>query len=997
MRHRSTADSQAIRRILKTGRRLSVGWLFRPWRFFIFGISFICLDADVVTRRYGTPPSGHQEANERKQLPPPVGYAPNLESAPSLDGELNDPIWKQAFVLRLSRTLDGRGRAAQPTEARILRHQNTLYFGIRCTESRLVNIRSTRRNHDGEIWSDDSIEIFVGFGGSYCHFGINAVGSTYDARMKSSSWNSGFKAAAGRGENEWRLEVAIPLTSIAGEGKLPEEWIANINRNRYVTGQLQESTWSPTYSGDSHVPSRFGKLLFKDPPKGSKASAVKGQATRKKDIEFLPVEKGAGIVRFDLSDLANGVKIHRAELLVFRNRDIDGRHEEALEKIEIFPLFMERSGAARPGEKSLELVAPWFDRFDATEAVKDWVNGKTNGGFLVSTCPAWNKVATCLDIVYEGEPSAVPSQVTNVEVVHRFGQTFITWKEVSDPVNRDDIRWGELKSIFDSIDRKQRVRYCVYRHHESIAADNIHQAERVAIVRPLSCWNINGRNIDRPVDEYIATREVLMTGHLNPFRVARLDGKYGADCKVDRLVIQDGGEPLPGGTGLYVHTPKEAGQTFYAVVTSVAGVQNTRDFSDANSLPLSVAERTGDGEPILQREIPPMPFFNYKQKRLHYVRWVAPPYVNVPSQYYNWTVGVPENLGRRVPLELNFHRDGHSYWRTHYRIERDSIVLSPHDFPVKSWWYGYHESLGTLRSFRTGTIQPYTERRILAFIDWTLGKRPVDRDRILVTGCSGGASGSGALHLALQHRDLFNLAIAGHPVINYANAARTTDRRRIHLSESMKAIWGSLSWNLKTDSGMTVWQEHDMNRLVDSLRPEDELPLVTMTSRHADADSRSFYERLLIRHQPIIANFSWGGARYISVSKTSTAPNAIRLNISRGRPLLAFASSNAFGLVKAGKMGEFNRELRWKDLRESAGRLEATIQMKGRAAIVADIAPRRLKVFGLRPGEAYRWRLLSPDGNTQEGEALSSKGALIIKGVKLNPGESRLVIEGPKR
>ena len=36
-----------------------------------------------------------------------------------------------------------------------------------------------------------------------------------------------------------------------------------------------------------------------------------------------------------------------------------------------------------------------------------------------------------------------------------------------------------------------------------------------------------------------------------------------------------------------------------------------------------------------------MPFFNYDQKRLHYVRWVGLPMANVPQQVHNWTVGLP--------------------------------------------------------------------------------------------------------------------------------------------------------------------------------------------------------------------------------------------------------------------------------------------------------------------------------------------------------------------
>ena len=390
-----------------------------------------------------------------------------------------------------------------------------------------------------------------------------------------------------------------------------------------------------------------------------------------------------------------------------------------------------------------------------------------------------------------------------------------------------------------------------------------------------------------------------------------------------------------------------------------------------------------------------MPFFNFKQERLHYVRWVAPPYVNVPSQYYNWTVGVPRKVGQGIPLELNLHRDGHSYWRTHYRLERDSISLSPHDFPIKSWWFGYHEAAGTLRSFRQGVIQPYTARRLLSFIEWASKKWPVDRNRILVTGCGGGASGTGALHLALRHHELFNLVVAGHPVVDCAAASRATDHRRVGMALSIQAVWGKADWGLKTGSGRTIWQEHDMNQLVAGLPPATELPMVTMTSNHGDAVARRFYEQMLAGHHPIIASFSWGGTRYVPVSNTSTSPNAIRLDIRRDRPLLAFVSPEALGLVKGAKMGAFNTDFRWRDIVDRPDRFEVTVSYRGRGKGIADVVPRRLQKLRVAPGKTYQWKNVALDGKAeiQSGEVTAGQdGLLVLKGVKCS---GRITISEP--
>ncbi|HET6427404.1 MAG TPA: hypothetical protein VFJ30_03265, partial [Phycisphaerae bacterium] len=589
------------------------------------------------------------------------------------------------------------------------------------------------------------------------------------------------------------------------------------------------------------------------------------------------------------------------------------------------------------------------------------------------------------------QPADVPPQVTAVKAVHRAGQTFVTWKEISDPVAAETVAWGRLKPILDGLDRQEQVRYCVYRHDRKITADNLHEAERIATVKPLSCWNVNGRNIDRPVDEFIATGTYLPTGHWNPFDSARIDGEYGRDCQIERLVIRDGDKPLPAGSGLFVHTPGAAGTAYYAVVTCRDGVENTRDIGAGNSLARPLAEKAGIGEPVFQRQLGKMPFFNYAQKRLHYVRWVAPPLANVPGVYYNWSVGVPDELGKSVPLELNLHRDGHSYWRTHYRIERDSIVLSPYDFPVQTFWAGTHESLGTLKSFRQGIIRHYTEKRLLAFIDWAVRQWPVDRGRVLVTGCRGGASGSGALHLGMRHPEAFNVVIAGHPWVEYVGPASDTDRRAAATAQAMQAVWGKADWNIKCESGQTFWNDHDMNRLAAGLEPKAELPLITMSNNHGYAGARDLYTRLFDQGRAVIANFSWGGSRYIPVTRTGTYPNAIRVDVRRDLPLPAFVTAEGSKLVSGGQMGQFNGQFRWSDVKETPEAVELTLFTEGRGDSTADITLRRLKRFQVASGGRYAWKTTGPGG--QSGQATAGDGGvLVLKGVKVPAEPARLVV-----
>ncbi len=979
--------------------------------------------AEMVTRRFGRPPTGL--ALKGPEAPPPTGYAPVAAAAPGIDGKLTDACWKDAPVMRLARTLEGGAKAAQPTEVKAVRHGGSLYVAFRCVEPAPGKIRAPRRGHDGEIWSDDSIEMFLGFGGTYYHFGVNAAGSTYDGKVKNSSWNSGLRAATARAGRAWTAELTIPLAKMVGTGKLPPSCIANFNRNRHAGGSWQEAAWSPTLSGNSHVPQRFGKLVFAGPPKPAPDRPVIERGT----VTILPSATGKGVVRFDLSELPAGAKVYRADLLVFRTARLTGANDDALTSIEVYPLFskFKARGTPKVSGKPLGLRGPWFDRFDATAAVRQWVSGKANGGFFVKTCPFIN---------LGGTPPDLPPQVAGVSAFHRAGQTFITFKEsllpggqVDDPVGTDTVNWGRLRRIIEGLDQIRRVRYCVYRSRKPISAATLPQAERIAIVRPLSCWNVNGRSLDKAIDQMLASEETVIGGQWNPFSRSSTDGRHGVDCLMERLVVREGQGPLPRGTGLYVHTAGEAGKAHYAVITSVNGVENTRDLSAKNVA--SVEEKAGAGEPVLQKVFPPRPYFNYRQKRLHYVRWVAPPYVNLPSQYYNWSVGVPEKQTGKMPLELSLHRDGRSYYRTQYRIEQDSLVIAPHDFPIKTWWYGYHESVGTLKSFRQGVVHNYTERRLLAFIEWAAKRWPVDRKRMLVTGCGGGAAGGGALHLGVRHPEVFNLVVSGYGLANYAGAldALIAIKRARSLPVQMESIWGKVQWNLKTDTGKgtpdrggsrsgepgSVWDELNLTKIVRDLPRTTELPMITVTGRGIMKPQRDFYVALLERGHPFMARHGvYGGGTLLPITMTGTWSRMIRLDVRKNLSQPAFRGPAAAGLFVQPKepsgnlvvsdginyyWGDIHTGCRWKDISDAPARYETTLYWAGSTRVrnpVADVTIRRLQKFQLRPGRQYSYEVRNPAGEVlRQGRADPSAtgGLLRFKALPIPSEGVRLIVK----
>src|SRR6185436_14644393 len=97
-------------------------------------------------------------------LPPekskPVGV-PRFETAPVIDGKLDDAVWKQAAVFKdFYQTNPGDNIApSKPTEAMIGYDARTLYLAFRCFDEP-DKIRATIAKRD-EIFSEDNVRIFL--------------------------------------------------------------------------------------------------------------------------------------------------------------------------------------------------------------------------------------------------------------------------------------------------------------------------------------------------------------------------------------------------------------------------------------------------------------------------------------------------------------------------------------------------------------------------------------------------------------------------------------------------------------------------------------------------------------------------------------------------------------------------------------------------------------------------------------------------------------------
>lgn len=212
------------------------------------------------------------------------------------DGKLDEAAWKSApYAGAFVNTMNG-APADIKTDAKLLWDDQNLYIAFENVDT---DVWSDLTKRDDKLWTQEAVEVMIdadGDGKSYVELQVAPNGTlfdtylpewrkyedTLDPKRKPYDWNS--KAKAGvkvdgtlkRGDQDkgWTVELAIPLADANGllasggvkvPPKLGDTWRVNMYRLDKPQGKDQvAAAWSPPMTGDFHVLSRFGQIVFAD-------------------------------------------------------------------------------------------------------------------------------------------------------------------------------------------------------------------------------------------------------------------------------------------------------------------------------------------------------------------------------------------------------------------------------------------------------------------------------------------------------------------------------------------------------------------------------------------------------------------------------------------------------------------------------------------------------------------------------------------------------------
>ena len=220
------------------------------------GLSLACLSA-------GSGPAGALAAY-------PITMCPEPAVPPIIDGVLGEGEWDEGALLSpLLRVGDG-GAPAEFTEVRVSHDAEALYVGVSLHDSQPEFIKADVVQDDGDVFRDDSVELFFitrlqrDEAGNrlppftYCHLAMNSRGVKLDDIDGDRTTDLVWDGQARVGPTGWTAEFRVDLTSGA-RPPLGWAWGVQVGRNLARLGEM--SSWAGCRES-FREPEQFGELRF---------------------------------------------------------------------------------------------------------------------------------------------------------------------------------------------------------------------------------------------------------------------------------------------------------------------------------------------------------------------------------------------------------------------------------------------------------------------------------------------------------------------------------------------------------------------------------------------------------------------------------------------------------------------------------------------------------------------------------------------------------------
>jgi len=190
-----------------------------------------------------------------------------VAAPPKLVGFPDDSIWRDPVTMFFA--ADGSEATTDPTSFYFAYDSANLYIAARCVEKNTDSIKASVTEHDGAIYAEDCIGLFLQPDRerpvAYQIY-FNPLGSAFDQKLMMNEdgfmdtdrgWDGTYDAVGRRGEGFWSLEAVIPLKLFGVRGEPGSRWGINFRRKQSRTGSAADWQTPIDYN-----PKTFGILFL---------------------------------------------------------------------------------------------------------------------------------------------------------------------------------------------------------------------------------------------------------------------------------------------------------------------------------------------------------------------------------------------------------------------------------------------------------------------------------------------------------------------------------------------------------------------------------------------------------------------------------------------------------------------------------------------------------------------------------------------------------------
>ncbi len=187
---------------------------------------------------------------------------------PMVDGNIAEPIWKNPE--REFFAADGGAMNIDPVDFYFSYDEDYLYVSARCTETVMDSMAASVVDHDGPIYAEDCIGLFLqpdmGKEIAYQIY-FNPLGRAFDQKLVKNEhgymdadrgWDGQYDVKAIHGADFWIVEAAIPLSQFGTKGRAGKKMGLNFRRKQARLGASADWQVPIDYN-----PNSFGILIMK--------------------------------------------------------------------------------------------------------------------------------------------------------------------------------------------------------------------------------------------------------------------------------------------------------------------------------------------------------------------------------------------------------------------------------------------------------------------------------------------------------------------------------------------------------------------------------------------------------------------------------------------------------------------------------------------------------------------------------------------------------------